>query len=291
MVPMIRWKRLRRAPRRWVVQLCTRLLTTPLKSYEQRVPNNLEALRKALRPGDVVLIEGNQRVSQVIRYLTQSSWSHSVLYAGDALLKGDPVRAAALCERFGEEAHNLVIEAELGEGVCASPLSKYERFNIRVCRPHLRREDVDRVLEYAASHLGVRYDVRHIVELARYFFPVSLVPRRWRMTALQLGRNSDHAVICSCLIGRSFARVGYPILPQVTLEESASPSPWWARVLRRRGGQPLARFREHNLTLITPRDFDLSPYFEVVKFNHLANPHFNYRDIVWEAEAADVDAA
>ena len=40
---------------------------------------------------------------------------------------------------------------------------------------------------------------------------------------------------------------------------------------------------------MTPRDFDLSPYFEIVKFNHLGDPRLNYRDIVWE-ESPPVEA-
>jgi len=47
-------------------------------------------------------------------------------------------------------------------------------------------------------------------------------------------------------------------------------------------GPPSARFRRANTAAITPRDFDLSPYFEVVKFNHLGDPRFDYRQIVWE---------
>ena len=38
--------------------------------------------------------------------------------------------------------------------------------------------------------------------------------------------------------------------------------------------------------MITPRDFDLSPYFEIVKFNHLADPRFDYRSIVWDGDEA-----
>jgi hypothetical protein len=34
-------------------------------------------------------------------------------------------------------------------------------------------------------------------------------------------------------------------------------------------------------TLITPRDFDLSPYFEIVKFNIIENMRFDYHKIQW----------
>ena len=68
--------RIRSSMRRRVVAVLGRHLTKPLRSYEQRIPNNLANLQEQLRPGDVILVEGDQRVSQVIRYLTQSSWSH-----------------------------------------------------------------------------------------------------------------------------------------------------------------------------------------------------------------------
>src|SRR5262250_2336813 len=86
---------LRRKLRRWVIAECTRLLTKPLASYVQRDPNNIDKLKRTVREGDALMVEGDQRIRQVIRYLTQSSWSHSALYVGDELHKGDPPRAAA----------------------------------------------------------------------------------------------------------------------------------------------------------------------------------------------------
>jgi hypothetical protein len=274
--------RLRRKVRRWVIAECTRLLTKPLASYVQRVPNNIDKLKRTLRKGDVLLVEGDQRISQVIRYLTQSSWSHSALYVGDELLKGDPKRAAEMRQRFGDEAQHLFVEAEAGEGVCASPISKFQRFNIRICRPQgLQREDVDAVVRYVIGQLGRRYDVRHVFELARFFFPVSIVPRRWRRAALTFGSRNGCAVICSSMIAEAFTRVGYPILPEVTMEDG-HPVVWWRRVITRGEPRPRVKFHRHNTALVTPRDFDLSPYFEVVKFNHLGDPQLNYREIVWD---------
>ena len=289
---MARWNPIRRL-RRWVIAECTRLLTQPLATYVQRVPNNIDKLKKTLRKGDVLLVEGDQRISQVIRYLTQSSWSHCTLYVGDELLKGDAARAAELRARFGDEAHYLLIEAESGTGVVASPLSKYQRYNIRVCRPQgLHRDDFDDVLRYAIGHLGRRYNVRHIFDLARFFLPVSLVPRRWRRAALTFGSSpTSRAAICSTMIAEAFTRVGYPILPEAVLVDSGPPpGPWWRRALGYDQGRPLARFRRPNNSVITPRDFDLSPYFEVVKFNHLGDPRLDYRRIEWEDAPHDTPA-
>jgi len=280
---MASWKPIRKL-RRWIIAECTRLLTQPLATYVQRVPNNFDTLKRTLRKGDVLLVEGDQRISQVIRYLTQSSWSHCALYVGDEILLRDPARADELRQRFGDGAHHLLIEADAGEGVTVSPVSKYERYNIRICRPQgLHRDDVDAVMSHVIDHLGRRYNVRHIFELARFFFPVSLVPRRWRRAALTFGSSpSGRAAICSTMIADAFERVGYPILPELVLIDAGAPGPWWKRWLGYDSGPPSARFRRANTAAITPRDFDLSPYFEVVKFNHLGDPRFDYRQIVWE---------
>ena len=54
----------------------------PEEGYEPFTPSDPEALRAALRPGDVLLVEGNNHISGVIKYLTQSTWSHAALYVG-----------------------------------------------------------------------------------------------------------------------------------------------------------------------------------------------------------------
>ncbi len=279
---MAQWHPLHRL-RRWIIAECTRLLTKPLAVYTQRVPNNAARLRKTLRPGDVLLVEGDQRISQVIRYLTQSSWSHCALYVGSALLRRDPQQAAALRQQFGDDAEHLLIEAEAGPGVVASPLGKYVRYNIRICRPQgLRREDVGALIDHGVAQLGREYDVRHILALLRFFFPVSLVPRRWRRAALTFGTTpAGGAVICSTLIADAFTNIGYPILPEAVPEDAPATGRRWSRWL---GGRtrPVFRFRRPNTALITPRDFDLSPYFEVIKFNHLGESTLDYRRIIWE---------
>jgi len=278
--------------RQRVVSSCVGLLTKPLGNYVQRVPNDIEKLKKILQKGDVLLVEGDQRVSQVIRYLTQSSWSHSALFIGDELLRGDPRLASEITQRFGSEARHLLVEAVVGEGVVVSPIAKYKSFNIRLCRPRsLHRGDVEKVIAHAIAHLGDCYDVRHVLDLARYFFPVSVVPRRWRKAALHFGSGSEREVICSSMIAKAFHIVGYPITPQVTFAPNGAAHPWWHRFVARNGHRPVARFHRQDPALITPRDFDLSPYFEIVKFNHLADPRFDYRSIVWEGEESVARAA
>ncbi|HYD47529.1 MAG TPA: YiiX/YebB-like N1pC/P60 family cysteine hydrolase [Terriglobales bacterium] len=265
----------------WLTAQLSALLVRPLRSYEQRVPNSVENLKQQLRKGDVILVEGDQRVSQVIKYLTQSSWSHTAIYVGDELRRYNPALAQELAEKLGDDSRYLVLEAD-NAGVLCSPISKYKNHNIRICRPrNLRREDLDKVFVYLFRQLGRRYNFRHIIELARYFLPVTVVPRRFRRTMLHYGGEHKHEVICSTLLARAFGSVGYPVLPRVTIDEIAEQPTRWQRLLGRNGAAIRALYREEDPALITPRDFDLSPYFDIVKINYLCEPKFDYRRIAW----------
>ena len=54
-----------------------RFLTKPVRQSIQVATISQEKLAAALQPGDVLLVEGNTRVSVAIKYLTQSTWSHA----------------------------------------------------------------------------------------------------------------------------------------------------------------------------------------------------------------------
>lgn len=249
-------------------------------------PNDLTALKRHIRKGDIILVEGPQRVSEVIKYLTQSSWSHAAIYIGDELINRNHPMASQCRALFEDEP----------EGVVACPLSKYLSYNIRVCRPHnLAKDNLQRLLDDVVSQLGYNYDSQNIFDLAHYFFPLSLVPRRFRRKALHFGSSRSTEVICSCMLAAAFGKVGFPILPQLASDSTQLPSPTGAPVsfwecLRLRSTTPLRPlvFRRHHPTLITPRDFDLSPYFDVVKFNVIEENLFDYHQIVW---AEDRDEA
>jgi hypothetical protein len=271
-----------------LVSAIVRALTKPSRKGATWPYNDLKSLKKHIRKGDVLLVEGDQRVSEVIKYLTQSTWSHAALYIGDELLKEERGYRTTMLRQFGEEAKHLIIEALLDEGVVASPLSKYIDFTIRVCRPHgLRPEALQTILDVAIGHLRHQYDTKNIFDLARYFFPVSLIPRRYRDAALHLGSGIPTQVICSSLIAEAFQRVRFPILPERLAPES--PPEKRRSSLREvifGHGRPeyIGIFRMRHPTLITARDFDLSPYFEIVKFNIIEEAKFDYRRLTWADE-------
>ena len=260
-------------------------LSEPIPAYEQRVWNDPHALRRTIRKGDVVLVEGDNRISVVIKYLTQSSWSHAALYIGDELLRHGGELADRTRREFGADAEHLLVEA-LPRGVVAAPLARYIDYNVRIVRPHrLRPEHLKQILEEAIRAIGWQYDLQNVFDLLRYLLPAQLVPHRFRRDALHFGSGQPTEVICSSLLGRLFGNVGFPVLPQVDFPDTDRDARDGivGRVLGHESERFTGLFRMRHPTLLTPRDFDLSPYFEVVKFNVIASGTFDYERIHWAA--------
>jgi len=211
--------------------LLARFLNRPTRRFKPQGAARTERLRALLKPGDVLLVEGNTRVGTVIRYLTQSTWSHAAMYVG------------ALPGVAGDGAEpNVLIEADLVKGVCAVPLSAYAGMHTRICRPtDLSDDEVTRLIGYMVRSLGKQYDLRNLFDLARYFLPLPPVPSRWRRELLQLGSGEPTRAMCSTLIAQAFQSIRYPVLREQ------------------------AAFTSRPATLCVPRDFDISPYFSIVK--------------------------
>ena len=175
------------------------------------------------------------------------------MYLGDTLLRWGGPHADAAVERFGSEAGRLLIESDMREGVRVVPLAAYLSYNLRVCRPQgLSRPELDRVLEEMFRHLGYRYDRQNIFDLGRYLTPFHLLPARIRRRPLYLGSSSSREIICSALIAKAFYKVDYPVQPEV------------------RGAGPGQGLLARHPSYIMPRDFDLSPNFQVLKFHQAA---------------------
>ena len=78
-----------------------------------------------------------------------------------------------------------------------------------------------------------------------------LMPRIGRMLAY--GSGDPTRAICSTLIAQAFQSVRYPILPRI--EQRVAESNAAAREI----------LHIRHYSLFTPRDFDISPYFRVIK--------------------------
>lgn len=232
-------------------------LTKPSKRYEQFSTISEQQLTATLQPADLLLVDGNSRVSTAIKYCTQSSWSHIAIFIGGQARRG------------GKHLHPL-LEAGVVSGVTTVPLSKYRGYNLRICHPAgLTEEDRNRVVQYVIERIGFKYDTKNIIDLVRYLIPTPPVPTRFRRRLFEFGSGDPTRAICSTLVAQAFQSVGYPILPYVTpVVDQAGESTNYDIVLEKR-----------HYSHFTPRDFDLSPYFNIVK--PTLESGFDYKSVKW----------
>ncbi|MBT4963400.1 MAG: hypothetical protein HOI53_00055 [Francisellaceae bacterium] len=221
-----------------------------------------------IRPCDVLLIEGHSRVSEIIKQITQSSWSHSALYIG----RLHDIEDSKLREKAKQYCPDnldaqFVIEGVFGKGTVISPLTEYHDDHIRICRPRgLSPRDAQNVLHYAINQLGTDYDVRQALDMFRLMVPWRIMPRHFRSKLFQHQLTSTAKTICSTVIAEAFNSVDFPILPHVQHDSE-------------KGLELIYR----NPKLYTPKDFDYSPYFEIIKYPFVSFDDY-YRKLPWNKE-------
>ncbi|MBI5718778.1 MAG: lipo-like protein [Burkholderiales bacterium] len=231
---------------RWLGGRLSSYLSQTHHTHSLAAPTAAARLMACLQPGDVLLVEGQSRFSVAIKYLTQSTWSHAALYVGGA---------SGLMDALGRP--RCFLEADLREGVRVVSVAEYAGLHCRVCRPvGLDADEVDALIRHAMARLGHQYDLKNVIDLARYLLPTPPVPVRWRRRMLALGSGDPTRAICSTLIAQAFQSVRYPILP--IIENVPSKDPMCAGCI-----DEILHVRHHSL--FAPRDFDVSPYFAVIK--------------------------
>ena len=251
--------------RRSISLALARYLNKQIASYTSFSVTPIRRLRTILQPGDILLVEGNTRISTAIKYLTQSTWSHAAFYVGDLAGPDGP-------------QETMLIEADIMNGVIAVPLSTYRNFNTRICRPvGLTDDDRQAAVDFMISKIGLQYDLKNVFDLARYLLPTPPVPVRWRRKMLALGSGDPTRAICSSLIAQAFQSIHYPILPNRRDVEKHD------NLFARQVAAEIFQIRHHSL--FTPRDFDLSPYFRIIK--PTLDGSFDYRQLTWYEDPAD----
>lgn len=249
---------------RWL----TRLLVKDLQRSEHSLLYDFDRLCYEIRPGDVILVEGHSRVSNVIKLITQSSWTHAALYIGRLLdIEDDALRTHLEQHYRGDARDQLIIEALLGEGTVVYPLHKYRNDHLRICRPTgLVQNDANAVISYAIRRLGTGYDLRQLLDLARFMFPFwGILPRRWRSSLFEHNVGQPTRAVCSSMLAEAFGSVHFPILPFVD-----------------RADDGRIHMHKRNPKLFTPRDFDFSPYFDIIKYPILGLDDVSlYRRLPW----------
>lgn len=241
-------------------------------SYEppttEIMPYDYGRLKHEIRPGDVLLFEGRSRISSFIRAITQSSWTHAALYIGKPSdFEDQRIRSIIQEHTKAKENTRIVIEGLLDKGTVLTPLSTYRHHHIRICRPiGLTPDDTYKVILYAIQQLGKSYSVRHLLDLARYLLPWTIMPRRWGSVLFRTSTGEPESGICSSMIAEAFESVQFPILPYLKPDEKES-----------------IELYHRNPHLFSPKDFDFSPYFAIIKYP-LFSPHEPlpyYRRLPW----------
>jgi hypothetical protein len=247
------FRRLRERLSGWLADYLTR----PIAGFEPPAAYSVGQLAALLQPGDVLLVEGNLRISSLIKYITQSTWSHVAIYVGPqpGARSDDPP---------------VLVEAELAQGVILSPLSKYVDFHTRICRPiGLRPEDRERVVAHALARVGHGYDLKNVIDLARHRLSRTSVAATLQRGLHVLGSGEATRTICSTLIAQAFQSVRYPILPERRTLPCRDAPPG------RNDDCVEETWEARHFSMFAPRDFDISPYFAVVK--PLPVVDFDYR--------------
>jgi len=116
--------------------------------------------------------------------------------------------------------------------------------------------------------------LRNVFDLLRYLLPTPPIPTRFRRRLLTLGSGDPTRAICSTLITQAFQSLHYPILPiieQRSVDRADCPG----------CVEEIYRLRHHSL--FTPRDFDVSPYFSIIK--PLLDSSFDFKSLHWEEQS------
>ncbi|MBE2292729.1 MAG: lipo-like protein [Xanthomonadales bacterium] len=236
-------------------RMLARHLAAPREGYGHGPSSRPQLLLATLRRGDVLLVEGTSRFASAIKYLTQSTWSHAALCLGTETDGGEP----------------MFVDADINEGVRTVPLSGFGDLHVRICRPvGLSPAEIERVAGFMLARLGDSYDLKNVLDLARYLLRYPPVPDPMKRRMLALGSGEPTRAICSTLLAQAFDSVRYPILPEIELLDTATPA-------GRRSYEEILHIRHYSLYV--PRDFDVSPFFQVVKPRIEAG--FDFRRLRW----------
>jgi len=122
------------------MKLVSRFISTPLSRWLQRrrppriIPlSDFDRIRHELKPSDVLLVEGRSRISDVIKVVTQSPWSHAALYIGRLHdIENEESRAALSRRSAFPPSTQLVIESQLGAGTLVCALTEYADDHVRI---------------------------------------------------------------------------------------------------------------------------------------------------------------
>ena len=235
--------------------------SAPLSSYDM--------LCQEVRPADIILVAGRNRVSRIIRKVTQSPWTHAALYIG----KLYDIEDAELRQKISQNKNitpsdPLIIESLAGKGTVINLFSNYKKEHIRICRPRgIAHSDAISVTEFALRHLGHSYNMRHFFDLGRFLLNSIFFPSHLGSSLFTKDPDNSASEICSTMIANAYRSIDFPILPKIVYETKTKYG---------------FKLRHRNPKLFTPSDFDYSPYFDIIKYPMLSPDSSSYfKDLPW----------
>ena len=189
---------------------------------------SIDDVKSTLIPGDVVLVEGQSRVSSAIQFITSSNWSHAAIFIGKS-----------------ETLNHCLIEVKAIEGCIYTDIDSYMNHNLRICRPiFLNQRKRKILLSHLIKKIGSKYDLKNIIDLIRYLYPNPPVPKKFRRNLIGIGAGDPTKAICSTLIADAFKEIDHPIL---LLKDKLK-----SNIIR-------------HPSFCLPKDFDISPFFQIIK--------------------------
>jgi hypothetical protein len=210
--------------------------------YRLLYRNDMEGLKRVLRPGDVILIEGEHWVSDWIKVFSYHTWTHAVMWVGD-----NPTLPKSVNMEFVEEGGNVIESLMKREfngggrgGIVLTRLENYGDCNLRICRPvGITRERLRCAIRFVLEHIGCEYDELNLTQFVHFSFTGENDPTK------ALGQMDSGKFTCSSLIAAAFDSVGFPIIHFYDQTQNI--------------------YVPYHPTQVQPKDFDLSLNFQVIK--------------------------
>lgn len=212
---------------------------------------NFDHAAQIIEPGDVILVDGTAPADKRIKSISGSNWSQVLLYLGRLHDIKDPSLRAMASDYIPCQSNTqLLLKVDLVHGVHLITLSELQDVQLRICRPSgLTDAEKQSVIRYGLSRLENNKKHAWWPAIRLLLVPWSWFPRHWRKPIFKLlsGRRLRRAV--GGTIGDSFSFIQFPILPLVKKEFDGK-----------------TKLYRHYPMVFYPSDFDLSPYFDVVKY-------------------------
>lgn len=230
--------------------------------------------RHLFEPTDVILIDGNTLADRKVKAISGSRWSQVYLYLGRLHdIRNSSLRATVNEHLNCQSDTQLMLKVDLVKGIHITSVSELRNQTFRICRPRgLSEEDKQSVINYAISRMSPEAKHAWWPAVRLLLVPWSLLSVRWRQRMFRYlsGRRLRRAV--GGTVGDAFSFIQFPVLPLVKGEEQSTSK----------------LYRQYPFVFFAA-DFDLSPYFDVVKYPFIGEAQKRVRLQAWDGHLGTLE--